>query len=67
MEAAYTTLRIRREPPMTRFVAAQLALDHYFAIDRARDLLGFQPQIDRDLELENCRSWLKSLAQSRFT
>ena len=30
LEAAFWSLRIRREPPMTRFVAAQLALDHYF-------------------------------------
>jgi nucleoside-diphosphate-sugar epimerase len=39
LEAVYWTLRKKKEPPMTRFVAAQLALDHYFSIDRARELL----------------------------
>lgn len=43
LEAAYWTLRIRQEPPMTRFVAAQLALDHYFSIEKAKTLIGYQP------------------------
>lgn len=49
-EAAYTLLRLRSEPQMTRFVAAQLALDHYFCIDRAKELLGYQPNVDYDQE-----------------
>ena len=44
LETLYTVLRIPREPRMTRFVAAQLALDHYFSIDKARRLLGYDPQ-----------------------
>ncbi len=43
LEAAYWTCRIRKEPPMTRFVAAQLALDHYFSIEKARRLIDYQP------------------------
>lgn len=62
LEAAYWSLRIGREPPMTRFVAAQLALDHYFSIDRARELLGYAPQVDVDREFEHCQSWLEQLA-----
>jgi 2-alkyl-3-oxoalkanoate reductase len=62
LEAAYWTLRIKREPPMTRFVAAQLAQDHYFSIDKARELLGFDPTIDRESRLEECRPWLQTLA-----
>ncbi len=50
LEGAYGTLRIRREPPMTRFVAAQLALDHYFDISRARQLLDYQPNLEHDAE-----------------
>ncbi|MCA9132793.1 MAG: NAD-dependent epimerase/dehydratase family protein [Planctomycetales bacterium] len=56
LEAAFWTLRIRREPPLTRFVAAQLALDHYFSIARARELLDYQPSIDRPAELERIRA-----------
>jgi 2-alkyl-3-oxoalkanoate reductase len=45
MEAAYTVLRKRSEPPMTRFLSAQLGQSHYFNIDRARRELGYQPRI----------------------
>jgi 2-alkyl-3-oxoalkanoate reductase len=43
LEATYWAFRIRKEPPMTRFVAAQLALDHYFSIEKAKTLIGYQP------------------------
>ncbi len=43
LEFVYRALRIQSEPRMTRFVAAQLALDHYFSIDKARRLLGLRP------------------------
>jgi 2-alkyl-3-oxoalkanoate reductase len=45
MEAAYKVLRKCSEPPMTRFLAAQLGQSHYFNIDRARRELGYQPRI----------------------
>lgn len=33
------------EPPMTRFLAAQLAKDHYFDVSRARSDFGYVPRI----------------------
>ncbi len=45
LEAVYGTLRLRSEPPMTRFLAAQLGLSHYFRIDRAVADFGFGPTI----------------------
>ncbi len=62
LESIYGVARIQSEPPMTRFVAAQLALDHYFNIDRAKHLLGYQPNIDRDVKLAECANWLRGLA-----
>ncbi len=50
LEAMHWSLGIRREPPMTRFVAAQLALDHYFSIEKARRLINYQPAVDVDAE-----------------
>lgn len=61
LEAAFRLFRQRREPPMTRFVAAQLALDHYFSIDRARKLLDYDPAVDRDAELQASAGWLRGL------
>jgi nucleoside-diphosphate-sugar epimerase len=48
MEAAYTALRIRSEPPMTRFLAAQLGTCHYFDICRARRDFGYAPAVSTD-------------------
>lgn len=45
MEAVYRILRIRAEPRMTRFLAAQLGTSHYFDITRARADFGYAPQI----------------------
>ncbi len=45
LEIAYRTLPGDREPPMTRFVAAQLAMDHWFDISAARDRLGYRPEV----------------------
>jgi len=44
-EAAWAALRLPGEPPMTRFVAAELAKDHWFDISAARRELGFAPRI----------------------
>ena len=43
-EAAWGALRLRGEPPMTRFVAAELARDHWFNISAARRDLGYSPK-----------------------
>lgn len=64
LELAYRAMGKKSEPPMTRFVAAQLALDHYFSIDKARRLLGFAPHCDRSGTLQACKSWLQSIANS---
>jgi 2-alkyl-3-oxoalkanoate reductase len=45
MEAIYALLRLQREPPMTRFLAAQLSASHYFDISRARRDFGYEPKI----------------------
>ncbi len=62
LEILYRTCRVQTEPAMTRFVAAQLALDHYFNIERARQLLGYDPSVDREAEFARCQPWLRRLA-----
>jgi nucleoside-diphosphate-sugar epimerase len=44
-EVIYAALRLKREPPMTRFLALQLGHSHYFEISRARQDFGYQPHI----------------------
>lgn len=43
LEFLFGLFRIKREPPMTRFVAAQLSTDHYFDISHSINLLGYRP------------------------
>lgn len=45
LEAVHRLLGIRREPRMTRFLAAQLGTSHYFDISAARRDFGYHPQI----------------------
>ncbi len=44
-EAAWRVLPLRGEPPMTRFIAAELAKDHWFDITAARRDLGYAPRV----------------------
>ncbi len=44
-EAAWRVLPLKGEPPMTRFVADELAKDHWFSIAAARRDLGYMPRV----------------------
>lgn len=44
-EALWRLLPLPGEPPMTRFVAKELSLDHWFAIGAARRDLGYAPRV----------------------
>lgn len=55
LETVYRLTGRASEPPMTRFVAAQLAKDHFFNITAARELLGYQPKISNEQGLERLR------------
>ena len=45
MEFIYGFLRVKNEPPMTRFLASQLAKSHYFDISRAKIDFDYQPLV----------------------
>ncbi len=44
-EAFWTLTRRAGEPPMTRFVAAELAKDHWFSVEAAKRELGYRPRV----------------------
>jgi nucleoside-diphosphate-sugar epimerase len=48
LEGIYRAAGIEREPPMTRFVARELATAHWFNIDAARRDLGYAPRVSID-------------------
>jgi nucleoside-diphosphate-sugar epimerase len=45
LEVLYRVFRLRGEPPMTRFLAAQMARCHYFDLRRAREDIGYRARI----------------------
>jgi len=51
-------LQLRGEPPMTRFVAQELATAHWFNIDAARRDLGYVPEVSIDEGLARLKEWL---------
>ncbi len=59
-ETIYGVLRIKKEPPMTRFVAAQLATSHYFNIDKAKKDFGYAPVIGQKEGMAALVSHLKA-------
>ena len=44
-ETLWRVLPVNSEPPMTRFVAAELAKDHWFDLTAARRDLGYAPRV----------------------
>ncbi len=45
LETAWKVLRLKGEPPMTRFVAAQLSGSHSYSIESARRDFGYMPLV----------------------
>ena len=45
LEALWRVLPLKGEPPMTRFVAKEMATDHWFDISAARRDLGYHPRM----------------------
>jgi nucleoside-diphosphate-sugar epimerase len=45
LESLWRILPLKGEPPMTRFVAKEMATDHWFDISAARRELGYTPRV----------------------
>ena len=58
-EFFYKILQIRKEPPMTRFVANELATSHWFDITAAKRDLGYSPRVSTKEGLKILEDWLK--------
>ena len=58
LEGIFMLFKLGSEPPMTRFLAEQLALSHWFSITRARRDLGYEPNISTEEGLERLVHWL---------
>lgn len=62
-EFVYRSLRISSEPPMTRFLASQLAASHSYRIDKARRDFGYEPPVSVEEGLDRVEPELRRAAQ----
>jgi nucleoside-diphosphate-sugar epimerase len=62
-EFAYYLLGLKSEPPMTRFLAAQLAKSHWFDISAARRDLGYEPRVSTAEGMQRLGEWLRRTCQ----
>jgi 2-alkyl-3-oxoalkanoate reductase len=60
METVYGVLWPDAEPPMTRFVARELATSHWFDLTAARRDLGYEPRVSIDEGLRRLGEWLRT-------
>jgi nucleoside-diphosphate-sugar epimerase len=58
LELVYSFLHLRGEPPMTRFLAEQLALSHWFSIAKAEKILGYHPRVSERQGVDRLVAWL---------
>jgi nucleoside-diphosphate-sugar epimerase len=58
-EFVYRTLRLVGDPPMSRFLAAQLSTSHWFDISAARNELGYQPRVSTAEGMRRLADWLR--------
>ncbi|MEP6484717.1 MAG: NAD-dependent epimerase/dehydratase family protein [Rudaea sp.] len=65
LETIYQTLRIQREPPLTRFIVEQLSTSHWFNIDAARNDLGYAPTVTMAEGLARLSQYLARERMSR--
>jgi nucleoside-diphosphate-sugar epimerase len=58
-EFVYRSLQLKGEPPMSRFLAAQLSTSHWFDISAARNELGYQPRVSTAVGMRRLAEWLR--------
>lgn len=58
LEFIYRSLRLKAEPPLTRFVAREMATAHWFDITAARRDLGYEPRVDMEEGFRLLEQWL---------
>ncbi|MGC9522133.1 MAG: NAD-dependent epimerase/dehydratase family protein [Anaerolineae bacterium] len=54
----YRTLGLKREPPLTPFLASELAQSHYYDISRAKEELGYRPRHSMSEATAKTIAWL---------
>ena len=67
IETVWEILNLRSEPPMTRFIASELAKDHWFDISAAKRDLAYQPRVSMKAGMEAFLRHDKGQMDSKFS
>ena len=67
LEFVWTVLQLRGEPPLTRSVARNLGISHWYSIDEAVRDFGYAPPQDAADGFERMIEWFKPRVLSRQT
>jgi nucleoside-diphosphate-sugar epimerase len=59
-EGIYRLTGLSTEPPMTRFLAAQLARSHWFDISAAKRDFGYTPRVSTEEGMRRLGEWLRA-------
>ncbi|CAK8719754.1 Nucleoside-diphosphate-sugar epimerase [Candidatus Electrothrix aarhusensis] len=59
LEKGHGLLGSKQEPKMTRFLAEQLAMSHWFSKKKAETLLGYQEKVSTEVGMERLIAWLR--------
>ena len=60
-ETLYRLFQIKKDPPMTRFAAKELATSHWFNISNAKKDLGYVPKVSTEQGLQNLKQWFSAM------
>lgn len=60
LERVYQLLKLKGEPPMTRFMARQLSTPHWFNTEAAQKDLGYQANISIEEGFKRLEQWIQS-------
>jgi nucleoside-diphosphate-sugar epimerase len=64
-EAFWNITGLRSEPPMTRFLARQLATSHWFDVTAAKRDFGYEPKVSTVEGMERLRDWLHGIRNAQ--
>ncbi|MCI5220581.1 MAG: hypothetical protein D3914_15660 [Candidatus Electrothrix sp. LOE2] len=59
LEKGHSLTGNEQEPRMTRFLAEQLALSHWFSRKKAEILLGYREKVSTEIGMKRLIDWLR--------
>ncbi|CAK8718469.1 Nucleoside-diphosphate-sugar epimerase [Candidatus Electrothrix laxa] len=59
LEMGAELLGVSQEPKMTRFLAEQLAMSHWFSKEKVENLLGYREKVSTEVGMERLIKWLR--------